>query len=163
MVVVVEPGVKGCGPFGAVAVERAVGPAAEQGADEALGFAVGLRPVGPGAQVADAEGAARDGVDGGAVGRAVVGDQPLDGDAVAAVERDRAAQEADRGRGLLVAEDLDIGQASAVVDSDVDELPAGVADASAVGGVGVAGGALAAGGRGAGGGGGGPARAFLGR
>ena len=36
------------------AVDRAVGPAAEHGADEALGLAVGLRPVGAGAQVADA-------------------------------------------------------------------------------------------------------------
>ena len=77
----------------AVAVDRAVGPAAEHGADEALGLAVGLGPVGAGAEVADAERAAGDRVDGRAVGRAVVGDQPLDGDAVAAVERDGAAQE----------------------------------------------------------------------
>ena len=107
-----------------VAVDRAVGPAAEQGADEAFGFAVGLGPVGAGAEVADAEGAAGDGVDRGAVGGAVVGDQPLDGDAVAGVVRDRAAQEPDRGGGLLVGEDLDVGQAGGVVDRDVHELPA---------------------------------------
>jgi hypothetical protein len=58
------------------------------------------------------------------VGRAVVGDEALDGDAVASVERDRSAQEADRGRGSLVGEHFDIGQASRVIDSDVHGLPA---------------------------------------
>ena len=48
MVVAPEPAVKGSGAFGAVAVDRAVGPAAEQGADEAFGFAVGLGAVGAG-------------------------------------------------------------------------------------------------------------------
>src|SRR3954447_15951818 len=52
MVVVPEPAVKCCCAFGAVAVDGAVGPAGEHGADEALGFAVGLRSVGPRAQVA---------------------------------------------------------------------------------------------------------------
>src|SRR5215210_1450464 len=51
MVVGPEPAVKGGGAFSAGAVDRAVGPAAEHGADEALGFAVGARPVGLGAQV----------------------------------------------------------------------------------------------------------------
>ena len=55
MVVVAEPAVKGGGAFGAGAVDRAVGPAGEHRADEALGLAVGLRAVGAGAQVADAE------------------------------------------------------------------------------------------------------------
>ena len=71
------------------------------------------------------ERAAGDRVDGGAVGRAVVGDQPLDGDAVgwrsSATARRRNA---DRGGGLLVGEDLDVGQAGGVVDRDVHVLPA---------------------------------------
>ena len=75
MVVVPEPSVKGGGAFGAVAVDRAVGPAAEEGADEPFGFAVGLGSVGAGAQVADPEGAAGDRVDRGAVGAAVVGQE----------------------------------------------------------------------------------------
>src|SRR4029453_5326063 len=114
MVVVPEPAVKGCGALGTGAVDSAVGPAAEQGADEALGLAVGLGSVGPGAQVTDAERAAGDRVDGRAVGGAVVGGQPLDLDAVALKERDRPAQEADGGGRLLVAEDFDVGQARAV-------------------------------------------------
>jgi hypothetical protein len=55
MVVVVEPSVKGCGAFGAVAVDRAVGPAVEHGADQVFGFAVGLGSVGAGAEVTDRE------------------------------------------------------------------------------------------------------------
>src|SRR6188474_290879 len=116
MVVVLEPAVKGCGSFCAVAIERGVGPAAEQSSDEALGLAVGLWTVGPRAQMAYCHGATGDGVDGRAVGRAVVGDQALDGDSMAGIERRRAAQERDRGRGLLIVEDLDVGQARAVVD-----------------------------------------------
>ena len=68
--------------------------------------------------------AASDRVDRGAVGGAVVGDQPLDGDAVARVERDRAVEERDDGGGLLVGEHLGVGQAGAVVDRDVHVLPA---------------------------------------
>src|SRR5215218_4063506 len=124
MVVVRKPAVKGCGAFAAGAVERAVGPAAEQGADEAFGFAVGARPVGPGAQVADAERAAGEGVDRRAITGAVVGHHGLDGDAVAGVERDRALQESDgRGR-LLIGEDLDVGQPGRVIDADMHEFPA---------------------------------------
>jgi hypothetical protein len=73
--------------------------------------------------VADAERAAGDRVDRGAVGGAVVGQQPLDGHAVAAVEEERAAQERDRRGRLLVREHLGVGEPGAVVDRDVHELP----------------------------------------
>ena len=73
IVVVPEPAVKGGGAFVAGAVDGAVGPAGEEGADEALGFAVGLRSVWPGAEVADAEASACECVQGGDVGAAVVG------------------------------------------------------------------------------------------
>jgi hypothetical protein len=60
MVVMPEPSVKGADAFGVGAVDRAVGPAAQQGADEAFGLAVGLWSVGASAQVAQSEGAAGD-------------------------------------------------------------------------------------------------------
>jgi hypothetical protein len=44
-IVEVEPAGQRGVAFAAVAVDRAVGPAGEEGSDEALGFAVGLRPV----------------------------------------------------------------------------------------------------------------------
>src|SRR5918994_1789406 len=124
MVVVPEPAVKGCRAFGAGAVDGAVGPAAEQGADEALCLAVGLGSVGAGAQVADAERAAGERVHGRAVSGPIVGQQALDFDAVALEERHRSAQERDRGCRLLVWEHLGVGQTAAVVNRDVDELPA---------------------------------------
>src|SRR5690242_3878317 len=60
MVVVVDPAVKGGGALCAGAVDRAVGPAPEQGADEALGLSVGLRAVGPRAEMSDARRATGD-------------------------------------------------------------------------------------------------------
>src|ERR1019366_3300240 len=124
MVVVPEPSVKGCGALGAIAVDRAVGPATEHGADEALCLAVRLRAVGAGAQVADAERATGHCVSDREIGTAVIGDELLDLDPVAAVEGSCAAQERDRGARLLVRENLCVGQARAVIDGDMDALPA---------------------------------------
>src|SRR5215218_9748041 len=124
MVVGPKPAVKGCGAFSAGAVDRAVGPAPGERADEALGFAVGAWPVGPRAEVTQAEQLAGERVDGGTVGRAVVGHDALDGDAVTGVEGDCALEKRDRGDGLLIGQDFDVSQARRVIDADVDELPA---------------------------------------
>src|SRR3954453_21599941 len=123
-IVEVQPAGQGGVALGAVAVDGAVGPTAEHRSDEPLGLAVGLRAVRPGPQVADAQRATGNRVHGRAVGRAVVGDQLLDGDAVAREVLDGAAQEADGGDRLLVGEDLDVGQAGGVVDRDVHVFPA---------------------------------------
>src|SRR3954464_4074749 len=101
-IVEVDPAGQRGGALAAVAVDRTVGPAGQQGADEAFGLAIGLGAVGPRAQVADAERAAGDGVDGRDVGAVVVGHHALDVDAVAGVVRDGAAQKPDRGQALLV-------------------------------------------------------------
>jgi hypothetical protein len=74
--------------------------------------------------VADAESAAGECVERRAVGAAVVGDDALDLDAAAAVERDRPLQKRDRGRCFLVLEDFGVREAAVVVDADVDVLPA---------------------------------------
>src|SRR4051794_9739352 len=110
MVVVPEPAVKGAGAFLACAVDRAVGPAVEHGADEAFCFAVCLWPVGPGSEVFDAEVAAGDRVDDAAVAGAVVGEDPFDRDAVAAVVVGGPLQEGGGGRGFLVEEHLGVGE-----------------------------------------------------
>src|SRR5581483_8911801 len=120
MVVVPEPAVKGGGAFAACAVDGAVGPAGEQGADEAFGFYVCLRPIGPDAQVADLQPSAGECVRDRDVGGAVVADDRLDPDAVATVEGDSAPEEADRGGRFLVCEHFGVGEAAVVVDSDVD-------------------------------------------
>src|SRR5918996_5184407 len=124
MVVVPEPAVKGSGAFGARAVDGGVGPAVEQGADEAFGFAVCLGPVGAGAQVLEPQLTAGDRVDDRAVGGAVVAEDRLDPDAVAAVEGGCAAEEAGGSGCLLVGEHFGVGEAAVVVDGDVHVLVA---------------------------------------
>jgi hypothetical protein len=69
-------------------------------------------------------------VDGAAVAGAVVGQDPFDLDAVAAVVGECAAEEAGSGRGFLVGEHFGVGEAAVVVDGDVDVLPALVVDAA---------------------------------
>src|SRR5437899_565245 len=123
MVVVPEPAVKGAGAFLACAVDGAVGPAVDQGADEAFGFAVCLGAARAGAEMMDAELAAGECVDRRDVGAAVVGEDSLDGDPVAAVVGGGAAKEADRGRCFLVSEHLGICEPAVVVDRDVGRTP----------------------------------------
>jgi hypothetical protein len=59
-----------------------------------------------------------------AVAGAIVCEQLLDLDAVAGEELDRSTEERDDRGGLLVGEDLGLGQARAIVNRDVHVLPA---------------------------------------
>jgi hypothetical protein len=123
-IVEVEPAGEGWAAFVAGAVDRAVGPAAEHRADETFRLSVRARPVGPGAEVFEAERLAGERVDRGAVRVAVVGHQSLNADPESGEVRDRATQEGDRGRGFLVLEHLDVGEPGRVVDRNMHELPA---------------------------------------
>src|SRR6266550_1177022 len=118
MVVVPEPAVKCSGAFAAGGVDRAVGPAVDQGADEAFSLSVCLWPVGAGAQVADAELAACERVQGASVAGAVVAEDCFDSYAVATVERDRTSEEGGRGDCFLVGSYFGVGEAAVVVDGD---------------------------------------------
>ena len=71
-IVEVEPALEGSAAFGGVAVDGAVGPAAEHRADEAFGFSVGARPIGARAEVFDSEASAGELVDEAAGAGAVV-------------------------------------------------------------------------------------------
>jgi len=59
------------------------------------------------------------------VAAAVVGHDALDRDAVAGVPGDQSSKEGGSGRGSFVSQDFGISQTGGVVDSDVNELPAG--------------------------------------
>jgi len=72
----------------------------------------------------DAECAAGEGVDRGAVTAAVVGEHPFDCDPVSAVEGDGAAEEASGRACRLIGEHFRVGEAAVGVDGDVDVLPA---------------------------------------
>src|ERR1700746_2170759 len=97
MVVVAPPSVKGCGALTAVAVDRAVGPTAEQRADESLRLAVRLRSVGASAQVTNAQSSAGDRMDRRAIAGSIVREQLLHGHPVALKVGDRAPQEPHHG------------------------------------------------------------------
>ena len=120
----VEPAGEGVGALARGRVDGAVGPAGQQGADEALGLAVGAGSAGPDAEVAKSQAAAGERVQRGDIAGAVIGHHALDVYAVAAIPDPCAAQEADRGCGLLVGEDFDVGQAGGVVDAHVHILVA---------------------------------------
>jgi len=133
MVVAPEPSVKGARALARVLVDRTVGPATQERADEALCLAVGLRPVGASAQMANPQRPTSDRVDRRAIARAVVGQQLLDAHAVALEELHGTAKEANHRDRLLVAEYLGIGQTGAVVDRDVHVLPADLSPVDAGG------------------------------
>src|SRR5512139_2975166 len=86
-------------------VRHRVGPLSDQGLDEALSFAVGLGAIGPGALGRDPKPTASLAKRTRAIGPTVVGQHPLDANALA-LERAHGAQpEAGRGVALLVGQD----------------------------------------------------------
>jgi hypothetical protein len=116
-----------------------VGPLAQAGLDEPLGLAVGARGVGLGAQVAQPQCAASLPPIVAAISRAIVGDDPLDSDAVAGKPGQRAFEKRHRAFLALVAQHLAVGQARGIINADVEVFPAGAAPAVA----GIAGDAVA--------------------
>ena len=80
--------------------------------------------MGTSAQVPEAELSTGDRVHGRDVGRAVVGQHPLDSNPALGKPRRGAAQEGDRGLAALVGQDLDLGEAGGIVDHYVAALPA---------------------------------------
>jgi hypothetical protein len=82
--------------------------------------------------VSDAESAAGERVQGGAVAGAVVAEDTLDRDAVMTVEADCAGEEARRCGCLLVGKHLRVSEAAVIVDGDMDVLPADAATAVAI-------------------------------
>ncbi len=99
-----------------------VGPFAQGGLNEALGFAVGLRGVGAGSVVLESEAEAGLVKLVGAVAAAVIGEQGADANAMEREEREGVAQEPDSGVGLLIGEYLSEGHAGVVVDGDMEGL-----------------------------------------
>src|SRR5437016_1817159 len=97
-------------------VAAGVSPLAQQRLDEALGLSVRARAIDAG--VAALELGALRGLVPGArvVGLSVVGQDPLDGDALFAVPGERSFEEADAVVGVLAREELGVGQTRVIVD-----------------------------------------------
>src|SRR5215471_16734957 len=126
-IVVVQPARKGSRAMGRAGERRAVGPLAEHGANKPLGLAVRPRRGGPGAAVHEALGLHGGAEDARAIAGSVVGEHAVHADPAPAEPAHRAAQEGGDSGAALIAEDLDIGHARAIVDTDVHELPADAA------------------------------------
>jgi hypothetical protein len=102
VIVEVQPRRQRISPGGLGVVEAGVGPAIGERAEEAFDLAVGLRPVGAGALVRDAQRGAGIAPGVGLVGRAVVGQDAFDGDPAFGEPGDRALEDGDGGDRLLI-------------------------------------------------------------
>jgi len=92
--------------------------------NEALGLAVGLRPIGSDAHMSQGQAIAGLGEVLRDVARGVVGHHGLDSDTLAGKPGECTLEESHRGAFSLVGQDLDVGEAGGIVDTDVDILPA---------------------------------------
>ena len=127
MIVEMQPAGKRADAGDLAAVDADVGSLLDEGAVEAFDLAVGLRPVGAGAAMADAGGQAGASEVGAAVARTVVGEHGPDADAALGEPAARALPERDRGDRALVGQNLAVGDTGVVVDGGVD---VGVTDAA---------------------------------
>jgi hypothetical protein len=123
-IVVVQPASQRGGAVRRGGVGDHVRPLAQQGLDEALGLAIGTRGVGSRKAVVEGQRLAGGGDQARAIGRAVVAEHALGHDAAPGEPRDGATQKAGDCDALLIAQDFGVGQAGAVIDADVHELPA---------------------------------------
>src|SRR3954451_9193175 len=121
-VVSVQPDRQRTGAVVRGGVGLSVGPFAQSGLDEALGFAVCLGRIGLGPDVLEAEIAAGGAEGLGAIAGAIIGHHTGNRDAKARGVGDRGLEEGDRALLLLVRKDLRKGHPGGVVDADVDEL-----------------------------------------
>ncbi len=107
------------------AIRTCIGPLAGDGLDEAFGLAVGLRAIGFGEEMLEAEFVAGGGEEFGAIGGATIGEDLLDFDAVSGVEADRLVQSVQDAGNPFVGEQTSEGEAGVVVDGDVETFDAG--------------------------------------
>ena len=102
-----------------------ISPFAGDGLDEALGLAVGLRAVGFGEGVFEAQLSTGLGKESGAVGGAAIGEDPLNADAVILVEGDGLMEGSEHAGGLFVGKKTGESEAGVIIDGDVQALDAG--------------------------------------
>jgi hypothetical protein len=106
-------------------IRAGVGPFAGDGLDEALSLAIGLRAIGFGEEVTEAELMAGGGEELGAIGGASIGEDALDFDAVSGVAADGLVESSEDALSLFVGEESGEGEAGVIVDGDVEALDAG--------------------------------------
>jgi len=122
--------------MGTGVIRTGIGPLAGDGLDEALGLAVGLRAIGFGEEMCEAEFMAGGSEDFGAIGGAAIGEELLDGEAVSGVEAKGQVQSVEDALGAFVREETSEGEAGVIIDGDVETFDAGawVAEGAITGG-----------------------------
>ena len=106
-------------------IGTSIGPLAGDGLDEAFGLTVGLRAIGFGEEVGEAEFMAGSGEDFGAISRAAIGEELLDGKAVSGIEAESEVQRVENALGAFVREEASEGEAGVIIDGDVETFDAG--------------------------------------
>jgi hypothetical protein len=110
-------------------IGASVGPFAGDGLDEAFGFAVGLRAIGPSEEMFDVVVATGGGKVMGTIGGAAIGEDTLDLDAVVSVESDGLVESLEDAGQLLVGEQAGKGDSGMIINSDVEMFDASVTSA----------------------------------
>jgi hypothetical protein len=100
-------------------IRTSVGPFAGNGLNEAFGLAVGLRAIGFGKEMSDAELATSSGKVMRAVGSATVSKHALDGNAMSLVELDGLMEGGHHAFDLLIRQQAGESQAGMIIDGDV--------------------------------------------
>jgi len=111
-------------------IRAGVGPLTSDGLDEALGFAVGLRSIGSGKVVSDTELLTGRREVFGAVGRAAVGQDAANLDAVGLVEGDGLVEGVEEARDFFVWEEAGEGEAGVIIEGDVETFDPGAGTAA---------------------------------
>ena len=113
------------GAVGTGVVRASISPFAGDGLDEAFGLAIGLWAIGSGKEMADAQLVAGSGEELGAVGRAAIGEDALDEDAVSLVEGDGLVECGQDAGSFFVREERGKSQAGMVINGDMEGLDTG--------------------------------------
>ena len=106
-------------------IRACIGPFASDGLDEAFGLAVGLRSVGSGEEMFEAQLLADGGEALGAISRTLVGEDALDLDAMSLVEGDGLMERGQDAGSFFIGKKTGESQARMVIDGDVEGLSAG--------------------------------------
>jgi hypothetical protein len=126
-VVLMYPWHQVCVPMLGVLVEPCVGPFSDSGLDESFGFSVCARGIDAGADVSSIEGMALSFEAVGDKAGPVIGHDAAYSDVESREVSRRLTKEKAGGNRLFIRHHGYIGHAGVIVDSDVEELPAGAA------------------------------------
>jgi hypothetical protein len=105
-------------------VGASISPFASDGLDEAFGLAIGLRAIGASEEMMEAQIFAGGGEEFWSIGRALVGEDGADGDAVGPVEGDGLVESVQDAGGFFIWEEGGKSQTGVIVDGDVEGLGA---------------------------------------